>query len=724
MPLCAALLLTGLLMPLRPADWTGVVIVAGTAAPIAGAEVAIIGYRGTVRTDRAGRFRWTPPLPLPVTVIVILPDGRVARPIRLLAWDAAKDVILMAESAHTESVSIAGVSPEIDSAPGESTTVLPGADLELRGPSTLSQALENVPGVSFISEGQGAVPAIRGLARGRSLILLDGSRVSTERRAGPNAAFLDPADIARVEIARGPGSVAYGSDAFGGIIAVRTRRPSQEPRLQARVSATLGAGVPERRGDVEVSAGGILVALRGREFDDYRSPVGSVPNSGWSDGGIKARWEHDTGRRLWSAGWQSDLGRGIGRPRRDAATLRTTTPYENSHRLAASYEDRTAGWFSNVRVSALFALAADRTEQDRLPTAKQPRSVSRADVSSRETQLRVTAEHGFSIVKLQVGGDVQARDGLEALDTAVAYSLAGAVVATQTNHSIDSANRAAGGVFAQTESQVSRRVRIAAGLRADTVRSINTGGYFGDRQVGNAAVAGLLGATVAAPGQVTFTAQVARGFRDPTLSDRFYRGPVGRGFIEGNPDLEPETSRQIDLTARWHSGPVRLSGAGYDYRIANLVERYTPDGGNFFFRNRGAARIRGAEFEAEAALPHGVAMAVTTQAASGRDADNRRPLDDIPARSLAVIVRHSAGRRVTSYLRLAAVARHDAAGPTEVPTPGFAMFDAGAGWRPSRRLAVRGTVRNLLDASLYSSAGPRWVYAPGRNGLVTLVVGF
>ena len=70
------------------------------------------------------------------------------------------------------------------------------------------------------------------------------------------------------------------------------------------------------------------------------------------------------------------------------------------------------------------------------------------------------------------------------------------------------------------------------------------------------------------------TAQVARGFRDPMLSDRFYRGPVGRGFIEGNPDLKPETSLQFDLTGRYVAGPVRLAAAAYHYRITDLVERY------------------------------------------------------------------------------------------------------------------------------------------------------
>ena len=64
------------------------------------------------------------------------------------------------------------------------------------------QALENVAGVNQVSEGQAAVPAVRGLARGRTLILIDGARVSSERRVGPSATFLDPSVVESIDVSR------------------------------------------------------------------------------------------------------------------------------------------------------------------------------------------------------------------------------------------------------------------------------------------------------------------------------------------------------------------------------------------------------------------------------------------------------------------------------------------------------------------------------------------
>ena len=707
----------------------GMVVDADRRAPIAGAEVTLVGHRGAVRTDADGRFRWTiPPPPIPVTIIVILPDGHVARPIRLTEWTSAVDLVLVAEPAIVEGVTISGVAATIDNAPAASTTLLPRADLEMREPATLSQALENVPGVSFIADGQGAVPAIRGLARGRSLILIDGSRVSTERRAGANASFLDPSGINSIEVARGPASVAYGSDAFGGVIAVRTRRAAYRAPLQARVAGTAGAGIPEARADVEVSRGftadAVLVAVRAREFGDYRAPAGEVPNSGWRDGGVSARWDHDAGGRTWSIGWQTGLGRDIGRPRSDSAAIIATTPYEDSHRLTASYERQAAGWFKNVKLDGLFGVSRERTQQDRVANSRQPRNLTQSDMSSREAQLRVTGDHAFGQVKFEAGADLNGRYGLEATDTTVAYTLAGAIASVQANPSIASAHRTAVGIFSQADAQVSRRIRLTAGLRGDTVGNSSAGGYFGDRHVTNSAVAGLAGAIVTLTSRATVTAQIARGFRDPTLTDRFYRGPIGRGFIEGNPDLQPETSRQIDLAARWDIGRLRLSGSYYDYRIANLVERYVIGTSDFFFRNRGGARLQGAEIEGQLPLSHGAVLNLSAQSSRGRDAGNDVPIDDIAPRSATAVLQHSVATRFDSYLRVSAVGRHDAAGPSEVPTPGVVLVDAGAVWRVSSRVELRGMVRNLLDRASYSSAGPRWVYAPGRNGSLTFAVAF
>lgn len=712
--------------PAGPVD--GRLVESTTAAPIAGAEIAVAGQRGTVRTDAAGRFQWALAPPLPAVIVVVLPDGRAARPIRLRTVDPSKPLILMVDAGLGELVVVPGVAPGIDQSPAAATTLLTARELALRQAPTLSQAIDGIPGVSAISEGQGAVPAIRGLARGRTLVLVDGNRTISERRAGANASFLDPGVLHSIEVARGPGSVAYGSDAFGGVIAARTRRPAYDQALRLRLSGTLAGGMPGQRGDFEVSkghgTGGLLLAVRAREFDEYRSPAGPIPNSGWKDRGLRARWEQQGAGGVWSVGWQSDVARDIGRPRSDSATVLTTSPVEDSHRLTASFERGAWLGFRNVRFDALAGSSRQLTELSRQAAPARPRFVEGSEVSSREVQARLTGERVVSGARLHVGAEVQGLLGVGAIDSARAHTAAGVVASRTETVSIDSARRMDLGLFAEADAQVASRLGLSGGLRLDAVRSRNTGGFFGDRSTSHAALSGLLAATWTPAARLSLTGQAARGFRDPILLDRFYRGPVGRGFVEGNPDLRPETSLQFDLTARYAAGPVHVVVAAYHYRITDLVERYASTPSLFLVRNRGRAELQGVEAEVLATLPAGFGLALAAEVSRGRDGADRSPIDDVAAPAVSATVRRSWGARGATYVRLRAVSPHDAAGPSEVPTRGYTLVDGGLSWRLTPLLQLVASGRNLLNQAYQSSAGPRWVWAPGRHGSVTLVVTF
>jgi outer membrane receptor protein involved in Fe transport len=66
---------------------------------------------------------------------------------------------------------------------------------------------------------------------------------------------MDPFGIGSVDVARGPGSVAYGSDAFGGVISVQTPRPVIGGPWKARLSGIAGTGIPDRGGSAEIQKG-------------------------------------------------------------------------------------------------------------------------------------------------------------------------------------------------------------------------------------------------------------------------------------------------------------------------------------------------------------------------------------------------------------------------------------------------------------------------------------
>src|SRR5688572_32839542 len=387
--------------------------------PVAKATVSILGRTGEAITDRDGRFEWKPDPPAPFEIFVIDVNGNYWRQILIESLDPTAELVVTVTSLVSESVTVLGSAPSIESTPGSGTTSLSGRDVAVRQPTNLMQAIENVAGVNQVSEGQAAVPAIRGLARGRTLILIDGARVSSERRVGASATFMDPSLIEGVDVSRGPGSVAYGSDAFGGVISVRTRRVLPGSPLSVQFSGTVGTGIPDRRGSIELSkglpAGGVLFSAHARQADDWTSAEDEVFNSGFADRGFMVRAEQQLGAGYLTAGWQSDFGRDIERPRNNSRTVRFYYPHEDSHRFTAGYEARNVGGLQRLAITGFVGRYEQRTDQDRFATATTGRSIDRADVAANDFHVRSFGEKLAGRARVEFGVDINGRFGLNAI---------------------------------------------------------------------------------------------------------------------------------------------------------------------------------------------------------------------------------------------------------------------------------------------------------------------
>jgi outer membrane receptor protein involved in Fe transport len=714
--------LAALTLPGAASAFEGRVTLAGSSEGVVGAEVSVLGSNRVEITDADGRFRWEPSPAPPFQVLVVLPGGRYMKPVLVEKLTEAGTVPIEVSPLASETVAVTGAAPTIESAPVSGTTIVPKTDIEVRQPANLMQALESVPGVSQVSEGQAAVPAVRGLARGRTLILIDGARVGSERRVGPSATYLDPFTLDAVEVSRGPGSVAYGSDALGGVISARTRGVALGAPLRVAGSGTVSVGTPGGRGGVEVSGnlgkdGGFVALGHYRGYGDYDSPDGEVLNSGWSDSGVLLRADYRVGPGVMTGSWQGDWGRDIERPRNNSSTVRFYYPEENSSRFTLGWETEPFAGFSRMGVTAFLGSYSQITDQDRFATPTTPRSIERADVSADDYEARAWVERYIGPTRMEFGLHANGRFDLHALDVSLVYDDPGNPI-TNVNVSVDDARKNDFAAYLSADVPLASKLLLSAGARGDAVSTKNTGGYFGNRSTSNGAFSGFLALTAGSFCGFSTTAQVARGFRDPTLSDRYFRGPSGRGFITGNPDLEPETSLQVDL-ALHYSGPwYRISAYGYQYEIDDLIERYqtTPD--NFFFRNRGEARLRGVELEASAELPGGFSLGLAAQYERGVTVDDDLPLDDVPPPSIVLQARKGF-RGAFAQMRVGAYMRDDDPGPTEIETPGYAIVDLGGGWYATPWLELQVYVRNLLDQPYLSSPDPRAVPAPGISAAFT-----
>lgn len=576
-------------------------------------------------------------------------------------------------------------------------------EIEQRKPSHVVEAIATIPGVSVRGEGPPAVPVVRGLAGGRTLVLIDDARIVAERRAGPSATFIDPISLGSIEVSRGPGSVAYGSDAFGGVVHLRPRDPIPgQPEIRYDAWGAFG-GLSTRSAAIEFSTdalgGAVLASIHARAADDSHDANGDViANSSYHDRGALFRYVRDANWGRLRAGVMSSVARDVGAPSTD--TVQTIYPDERAFLGTLALDFPGGGGWTAAALRASFGTYTVTTNRVRAT------GIESAIVKSRDASLRLSGERAIGRSRITTGVDFVSRFNLNA----------SGLVSGVPSDSIEDADRYDTGVYASWTGTMTPVLQLAAGVRGDQVATRNRGGFFGDRETNDVAPSGFAAITSGPFRGITTTLQVASGYREPSLSDRYFRGISGRGFVTGNPDLEPERSTQFDAGARWSGVRSRVALYAYDYRIRDLVERYR-SGNDFFFRNRGEANVRGLELEVGTRLPMNFALQLGASIARGEDADTHQSLDDIAPRTLQGSLRWAA-ERTSAFVTASAYARDDRPGPVETPRPGYAEIDAGAGWRIHPLFELRVVVRNLTNADHFGSADAVAALAPGRSVMI------
>lgn len=694
--------------------------------PVRGARLAVAGRAGSVVTDSDGGFEIRPEPDYPCEILISRPDGVAASAVRIESRPESLRLDLVMEPSLRQSVKVvASRAADLEIPPAAAFRAVDRAEIEGENPARVADALRGIPGVGSAESGASAVLSIRGLSRSRTLLLLDDGRVTAERRAGPSATFVDPSSLDEIEIVRGPGSVAYGSDALGGVVRMRTAIPSPSDRLRVRWSLTgASAGTAERSVRFDLGApvlgGGLGVGLSARRFENYWSPDGEVEDSGAEDAGFRVAYQHALAGGALRVIWRTDLGRDIGKPATGTSTT-TSYPRENSHRFSAGYERGATGPWSRVAVGLSWDEYRLATRREATPSPA-GWSASEADVMAHDYGFRAEGEAVAGGVRLLAGLEALGRYGLHANNRFFTYDALGRLVTERSEVAVDRARRDDLGVFVSA-SGGPRWVLLSAGARLDGVRSKNAGGAFGDLSRSRTALSGFVAADFVPVAGFDVAIQGARGFREPTLSDRYFRGVTGRGIATGNPDLLAETSLQLDLAVRYRAPDWRVGLYAFEYRVNDLVERYRV-GPDYFFRNREEADISGVEIEAAAELARGLSLEVSAQLVRGETTDDRLPTDDVPADAVALVLRHQAGSRWSWYASLEASRRDRRPGPLETEAPGYLLSDVGVSVELNRHLELRAVGRNLLNQRRLATPEADSPAAPGRSVEIALAGSF
>jgi hemoglobin/transferrin/lactoferrin receptor protein len=181
----------------------------------------------------------------------------------------------------------------------KNVSLIENETIERRQSTNLPQIMDETVGVSFAPDGmQSGQVVIRGFSTQnfRAPLFVNGDRF--RGRNTLEYMLLDPNQIEKVEIIRGPASSLYGTDSFGGVINVITKKATGDVNAPFHMTdsyynieyQSANEGLAHR-----LQFGGVgngfdaLIGLNYREGDDYESGDGIIPNSDYRSKGYDTR---------------------------------------------------------------------------------------------------------------------------------------------------------------------------------------------------------------------------------------------------------------------------------------------------------------------------------------------------------------------------------------------------------------------------------------------------
>jgi hemoglobin/transferrin/lactoferrin receptor protein len=195
-----------------------------------------------------------------------------------------------------------------------SITVLSSKTLKNNQVRTTPEALMNTTGVFIQKSTHGAgSPFVRGLTGNQTLILIDGIRLNNSTfRFGPNQYLntIDPFSLDRIEVLRGSGSVAYGSDALGGTVQLFTANPefANNTIFHANALTRFASSNMEKTLHSDLSFGSKNIALKaGLSIRDFGVIVGGDTTGRQSPSGYKELAFDFKGKFKLSKNWETVL---------------------------------------------------------------------------------------------------------------------------------------------------------------------------------------------------------------------------------------------------------------------------------------------------------------------------------------------------------------------------------------------------------------------------------
>jgi vitamin B12 transporter len=545
---------------------------------------------------------------------------------------------------------------------GTAVDLISAADLERQQITSPAAALGAVPGAPAFANGAAGSDVsvfLRGSDSDQVLFLVDGIRLNdanTDYAVYLGGARLGATDT--IEVARGPQSTLYGSEAVGGVVSIEAQK---------------GAGAPSEQVSAEAgsfgSVSGALDAQGSRENWDWSlSAAGSHtandrPNNTFDSADLVLRIDRDLpgGADLGATlrGFEGRFG--------DPGDIYTNDPYAHETEgnwLGTAFADLRPApdWTARITVGGQDRRYVAFDESPGIYSSTTTLQNRRAVVDAQ------TSYAGFAGQRITAGvtaeDETTQNDGYGDIDQRQALFAA----------------------FAEDEWHPLEPVYLTGGLRYDNFDT------FGDAVTGRATAAWLT------PGRsLKLRSSYGTGFNAPSFLELY---GVATGYV-GNPALRPERSRGGDAGVDWylpgHGGTLSATWFRTDTR--DLIDyNFSVYPGTT--ANVGRARTQGIELEGKFSLPAGVELHASYTYLEADDLTDGTRLLRRPRDSGSADLWRDFGRGISAGAGVQLVAgRQDVDALTflTVNDPDYAVARIYGEWRVNPRLAFKARVENALN---------------------------
>lgn len=512
----------------------------------------------------------------------------------------------------------------------------------------------NLPGVSAVTTGPNiSKPFIHGLGYNRVVTLEDGIRQEGQQWGDEHGIEVDQNSIDRIEIIKGPASLSYGSDAIGGVVNLITPPPVPDGKILGYASGTYGtnngliSGTMRLQGNNNGLVWGTQISQKiAKDYQDQHDGRVWATNFNEKDAramiGVNKSWGYSylnasifDDLQAIPDGSRDSLTRKFTKQITDSDTYRPIVPESelNSYGIPVLHQHVQ---LYRVYDNSNFAIGKGTLAVNLGWQYSHRREYTHPqDASTPGLNLELhTYTYDFKY-NFTIGNDVETTVGVNGMYqvNALGYSTDFPIPAY---HQFDIGpfvvlKKSFGNLDISGGGRVDSRSFSGQAAYIDTVKAYYPTLYTGSNPLGTPNVvqqftalhkdfsgfSGSAGATYNFSNSFLAKANIARGFRAPSIAELSANGPDPGSQIYhvGNSDFKPEFSVQEDVGVALTLPKVSASASVFDNNIQNYIfqeqildangnpERVNPDGtpnpnGQYskFTYVQSKARIDGAEF--------------------------------------------------------------------------------------------------------------------------------